>query len=104
MLVIEIEYKNNKYSRIKLIGHTNYEEKGKDIVCSSASSIVITTVNAILKFDKNYLNLEKQQDLLLIKINNNDQISDKLIMNMIDMLKELSINYPKNIMIKEEKL
>ena len=40
-----------KGSIIKISGHANYDEKGKDIVCASVSSIVITTINAIIEID-----------------------------------------------------
>ena len=33
---------------IEVKGHANYDDFGKDIVCASVSSIVITTVNAIV--------------------------------------------------------
>ena len=36
--------------KVKISGHSDYAQKGYDIVCSSASSIFITTVNAIIKF------------------------------------------------------
>ena len=43
-------YKNNDKVIIK--GHANYADYGKDIVCASVSSIVITTVNGILEIDR----------------------------------------------------
>ena len=33
-------------------GHAMYEDYGKDIVCAACSSIVTTSVNGILKLDK----------------------------------------------------
>ena len=46
-----ISIKENK-DEIVISGHANYEDYGKDIVCASISSIAITTVNAIVEFDK----------------------------------------------------
>ena len=102
MLRVLIKKKNNKFDKINLLGHADYSDYGKDIVCSSASSIMITTVNAILVFDKNYITYEEKKDSFLIKVNKNDDISDKLIQNMINMFKELAKDYPKNIKIEEE--
>jgi hypothetical protein len=38
---------------------------------------------------------------MTIEIINRDDICDKLINNMIDLLKDLSKDYPKNIIVKE---
>ena len=94
----------DKIEEISIIGHANYDEYGKDIVCSSASSIVITTVNAIIAFDEDYVDYKEEKDKFTIKINKHDDILEKLITNMLNMLKELENDYPKYIKIKEETL
>ena len=52
MITIEVKKKNNYVEFIKIEGHSGYAENGSDIVCSSISSIAITTVNAIIRLDK----------------------------------------------------
>ena len=93
---------------VKMCGHSDYEEIGKDIVCSAASSIMITTVNAILKIKPSSINYYRHEDTKnvsndysLIRIVEHDDIVDKLIENMIDLLKDLSKKYPKDINVKE---
>jgi len=88
--------------QIDIIGHANYDEYGKDIVCSATSSIVTTTVNAILSFDKDYIEYIEGKDKFTIKINDCNEIVTKLITNMLNLLKELENDYPKYIKIKEE--
>ena len=39
-------------NKIIIKGHADYDDYGKDIVCASVSSIVITTVNAKLEIDR----------------------------------------------------
>ena len=102
MLKVVIKKQNNKVKKINLLGHANYDDYGKDIVCSSASSIMITTINAIMMFDKSYITYEQKKDNFEIIINKNDKILDNLITNMINMFKELEQDYPKNIKIEEE--
>ena len=63
--MIKIKRNNNK---IVISGHALYDEYGKDIVCSSASSIVITSVNAILTFDEDYITYKEEKDKFTIKI------------------------------------
>lgn len=102
MLKIVIKKQDNKFKKINLLGHADYSSYCKDIVCSSASSIVITTVNAIMMFDKEYITYEEKKDNFIIVINKNDKIVDTLIQNMINMFYELENDYPKNIKIEEE--
>lgn len=104
MIKVKISNENNITSFITITGHANYDEYGKDIVCSGVSSIVITTVNAILTFDKDYISYEEGKDKFLITINTHNEIVDNLIGNMLNMLKEIENNYPNNIKIRKENL
>ena len=87
---------------IKITGHSNYDTLGKDIVCSAVSSIVTTTINGIISIDKEALSYHYQNDEMIISIKKNDEITIKLLNNMIDLLKSLSKDYPKNINVKEK--
>ena len=92
--------KNELIEEIVITGHANYSDFGKDIVCSSASSIVITTVNGIDKLDNEYLIVDELTDKLVIKINKNNDVCYKLILNMIELLEDLARQYPKNVNVK----
>ena len=102
MIKVQITAKDNNIKKINIKGHAGYDDYGKDIVCSSVSSITITTVNAILMFDKNYISYNEKKDNFEIIINENNEVTNKLIQNMINLLTELSQDYPKNIKIEEE--
>jgi len=99
MIKVNVEG-SKKIEKIKILGHAMYDEYGKDIVCSSVSSIVITTVNGIYEINKNYLQVEELKDGMIITILAKDDICDKLIKNMLSLLSELSESYPENIMVK----
>lgn len=102
MIKVQITAKDNNIKKINIKGHAGYDDYGKDIVCSSVSSITITTINAILMFDKNYISYNEKKDNFEVVINENNDITNKLIRNMINLLTELSQDYPKNIKIEEE--
>ena len=86
---------------IKIVGHSNYDTLGKDIVCSAVSSIVTTTINGIISIDSDAIYYEYNRDVMEIDILKHDDVTIKLIDNMIDLLKSLSKEYPKNINVKE---
>ena len=94
MIKVKVTKKN-----ISVLGHANYDEYGKDIVCAAVSSIILCSVEAIASFDNNAIDINQSKDKLDIKINSSDNITKKLIDNMLNCLKELEKKYPKNIEI-----
>ncbi len=97
--MIKVQVKPNN---IVISGHADYEEYGKDIVCSSVSSIVTTTVNAILMFNSNTIKYKVSEGLVKIDILENDETTRKLLDNMLDLLGKLESDYPKNIKVERE--
>ena len=84
---------------ISIKGHANYDDYGKDIVCAAVSSVVMCSVEAISQFDINAVDVKQTKDKLEIIINKSDDITKKLIKNMLNCLKEIEKKYPKNIQI-----
>ena len=97
MIKISIKKENNDIKEISILGHALYDDYGKDIVCASVSSIVTTTVNAIESFDKDLISYTI--DPFNIKVLKNTKECIILLNNMINLLKELEHDYPKNIRI-----
>jgi len=88
-----------KDDEIIISGHANYDDYGKDIVCASVSTIAITTINAIIEFDKDSISVEESVGYLKINILKHTKEIDTLISNMNKLYKELELKYPKNIKI-----
>jgi len=95
--MIKVNY-NDKV--IKISGHAGFNNYGSDIVCASVSSIVYTTINGILNINENAIRFTDEKDLE-ITILDNDLITKKLINSMIDLLKDLAEQYPKNMKISK---
>lgn len=100
MIKISIKRKQNKVEEIIIKGHSGYEELGKDIVCAAVSSISITTVNALISIDEDCIDYTSNDGFLNINIKKHSDIIDKLIDNMISLLKELEEKYKENIEIR----
>ncbi len=94
--MIKVTINSNKVS---ITGHALYDDYGKDIVCASVSSIVITTINAILRIDDEAINYSEKNGVI-IDILKHDVVVDKLIENLIDLLENLEKEYPKYIEIR----
>ena len=100
MIKITVNYSNNLVSEIVIEGHSNYEVSGKDIVCASVSSIAITTINAIIRIDDKALTYQEKDGYLNLKILKHSNYIDTLILNMLDLFKDLEKQYKKYIKIK----
>ena len=97
--MIKVHINKNK---IVIAGHAGFSCYGKDIVCASASSIVITSINACLRIDKESLTYKEEKDKFTIEVTSDNKNVLLIIENMIAMLKELALTYKKNIKIIKE--
>ena len=73
----------SKKDSIVVIGHADYADYGKDIVCASASAIVITSINACLRINKESIKYKEEKDKLTIDIISKDKDVLLIIENMI---------------------
>lgn len=100
MLRIKITKESDNIKKIIFKGHANYDAFGKDIVCAAASATMLCTVNAIISINKKSIEVIQSENEQIINILIRDEITIKLIDNMIKCLKSLEKQYPKNIEIK----
>ena len=85
--------------KIDVKGHANYDEFGKDIVCASVSSIVITTINAIVEINPEAIDYSDLDNEIIIRKLKEDEIVNKLLNNMILLLENLEKDYKDYIKI-----
>lgn len=100
MIKVNLKYNNDLIESISITGHAGFDIYGKDIVCASVSSIVITSVNAIVRLSSDSINYDDSNGLSINVLSHND-VTDTLIDNMVSLLKDLEKQYKKNIIIKE---
>lgn len=58
MIKVKILKNENKISAFDIIGHAEYDEHGKDIICSAVSMLVINTINSVKQFTDDNIILE----------------------------------------------
>ena len=101
MIKINLKYNNDLIESVSIVGHANFADYGKDIVCASVSSIVITSVNAIIRLDNDSISYDDSNGIN-ISILKHNKVTDTLIYNMVSLLNELEVQYKKNILINKE--
>lgn len=100
MITITLKNEGKALKQIIFHGHAMYDDYGKDIVCAGVSTILTTTVNAILKFNDQAIELLQEKDIVLTVLSE-DEVTSKLLENMVELLYELEESYPKNIAIRK---
>ena len=98
MIKVNVLIKDNLIKEIRIKGHADYETYGKDIVCASVSTLATTTINDILAIDDKAIKFDAKEGNITI-INNDSELADKLLNVLLNSLKELASDYPKNIKI-----
>ncbi len=91
-----------KHNHIEFSGHAMFADYGKDIVCAAVSSIVITSINGILRLNDKAISYKLTDEGMIIDILDDNLETRVLTENMISLLKELEKKYGKNIKIYEE--
>ena len=101
MIKIKIEKENNLISKIEMKGHSGYDVSGKDIVCAGASTIIITTLNAIIRYNEEAISYNQDEGYVEVIIKKHDNVVDILLENAISLRKELETQYKNNVKIYE---
>ena len=94
--MIKVELKDNL---ITIKGHAGYDDKGKDIVCASVSSIVITTINGIIEINPDAIDYSDLDNEIIIRKLKEDETVNKLLNNMILLLENFEKDYKDYIKI-----
>lgn len=103
MIKVTVFNNNNEIHKITLEGHAMYNAYGKDIICASVSSIYTCSMNAILRFSKETIQIERQNDKHIVTVLDYDKNTELLLMNMLDLFEQLAMKYPKNIEVVRRK-
>ena len=98
--MIKIKFKENL---ITITGHADYSD-GNDIVCAAVSSIMYTTVNALLRIDDNSIKYTDNKDKVTIEVLKHTDVIDSLITNMMSLYNQLELDYPINVKIYKEEI
>lgn len=99
MIKVSTYSKDNVTYKVVIDGHSGYAENGYDIVCASVSSIVTTSVNILVRLDKDAISYEAKDGFIKMEISKHNEFIDIVLENMIALLTELASSYPKNIKI-----
>ena len=98
-------YTNNQIQSFKIIGHADYAEYGYDIVCSGITTAVFTSLGLIKKYlNESEYDYQELDGTIALSFKATNQIVNDIIENLIEVLKNIERQYPKNLKIKIAKV
>lgn len=103
MIKIKVARDESGISFISMHGHAQYDEYGKDIVCSAASTIIIGGINAIAKLGYlSFISYKVEAGDVELKINNTKNFELQIILKTILIqFQSIEESYPKYIQVQE---
>ena len=99
MIKVSIKDCADNVSNITIEGHSGYAPMGHDIVCASVSTLVITSVNMIIRLDKDAIHYVARDGFISVDVIKHSEFIDIVVQNMISLLDELANDYKKYIKI-----
>ena len=102
MIKVVIEKNNSKIVSFEVSGHSNYDEKGKDIVCAGVSAIVVGGINALVNENKKAIEYECKEGYAKVLVKNIDSNIEMILDLISTQLYTVEESYPKFIKIIEK--
>ncbi|MEW5693142.1 MAG: ribosomal-processing cysteine protease Prp [Candidatus Hydrogenedentota bacterium] len=104
MIYIEIVYKDNNISSLKVSGHSYFDDKGQDIICAGVSAICQQLGHSLVRLTEFSGVIEGQEGIFKVVLTEKD-LADKKIKLLLDSsvlgLKGIYNSYRGFIKIKE---
>ena len=102
MIKVVIEKNNSKIVSFEVSGHSNYDEKGRDIVCAGVSAIVVGGINALVNENKKAIEYECKEGYAKVLVKNIDSNIEMILDVISTQLYTVEESYPKFIKIIEK--
>lgn len=97
--MIQVKPLDGKWNNgFEVIGHADYAEHGKDIVCASASAVTLMTVNGLLA--SGLTAYEMRPGYAIVEVFTNGDAVELLIESAYRTFKQLEQEYPHHVEVE----
>jgi len=109
MISIKVKSKEKSYVGVEISGHSNYDEVGKDIICSAVSILsytLLNSLNSIGEIDEKYISIEEieTEGILAINLAKKNEKTNILFENFLVGIELLIEDYSNYITLKHEEV
>ncbi len=103
MIKVKIKMHGQEYKEIKVTGHANSAEYGKDLVCAGVSTTIVGTYNTLEKFNElNHGEFIVQEGFAHFIINQPTRENQLILETMVTTLETIEFSYGKFIHIDKQ--
>ena len=101
MIKISITTNEGQFKRFSVSGHAEFDDSGRDIVCSAVSMLVINTVNSLDAFTESEIDIETNDEKGYINcyIKNPTPESELLMKSLVLGLEGVKDSYSEYVQI-----
>ena len=105
MILVNVFKDGGSIKEINVKGHSGYDVEGRDIVCSSVSTVVIITANLLEKLNIDFECISDENvpviSLRIKNVNSKDQLDlvNTILENLVDNLSKVQEEYNKYLKI-----
>ena len=100
--MIKVRYNDTDSIMLRISGHADYAEAGKDIVCAGVSAITYALLGYLEKIDKTVVSDIKDEEGYICIVSNS---IDKRVESAFDMallgLRQIELAYPNHVSVKK---
>lgn len=104
MTLVKVSVHGSKISVIEILGHADYDEYGKDIVCAGISALSFGTLNALDELFPDSIELKVSQDKIVIRIQQSNEKLQTCLEFFLIQAGTLQESYPENIKIQRKEV
>ncbi len=101
MIKAKYEVSNNHYLSLKVSGHAEYGEYGKDLVCASVSSIMFGFMNGLDALNEK-IDIKQLENEIVIKNHSDSKVVDNYFELVIMQLKTIEESYGDFIKVERK--
>ena len=100
MIRVKYELIEDRYASLDIKGHANYADKGEDLICAAASSIMFGLMNALDEYED--VDIKESDNHIIITNNSSlDKVNNYIELALIQ-LKTIEESYSKFIKIERK--
>ncbi|PKM49735.1 MAG: ribosomal-processing cysteine protease Prp [Firmicutes bacterium HGW-Firmicutes-7] len=107
MVKVILLFKKDQLIGFEMLGHANFDDYGKDIVCASVSVLAINTVNSIETFTKDVFDctVREKDGFIRFQLISNISEESKLLLSAFNLgIQGINQQYCNNIDILNEEV
>ncbi len=97
----EFLFNDKRYVGFEFYGHVGLGTKGNDVVCAAISAITQATIMGLKEVLGERIEYMIEDGMIKCTLESNGECAQKMLETLYKTVKQLSLQYPKNLSVSE---